>query len=81
MTDTICDCGPWVKLSMCRGPVIREAHTGALRKVTCPSRVCASGVLRLVPIINGRIDHHDGCTWGGVRIVDDEPITLAEDAR
>lgn len=68
-----CDCGPWIKLSMC-GIGTFDPETNELRSVRCPDRLCAG----LVRVVDSRIVDHDGilpsplrCLWIGVRVVDD----------
>ena len=72
-----CDCGPWIKLSMC-GAGAKDAD-GTLYAVVCPSRYCAT----LAPLVDGKISEHDGlvpgpCPFLGVRVVDDTADFLPE---
>lgn len=66
-----CDCGPWIKLSMC-GMGAFSNKTGQLWSVQCPSRFC----MTMVVLVDGKISDHDGviagrCPFIGVRVVDD----------
>ncbi|MEV4125797.1 hypothetical protein [Nocardia sp. NPDC049707] len=70
-----CDCGPWVKLSMC-GIGSFNGKTGELESVQRPSRFC----MTMAPLVDGKIGDHYGitdmlsplpCLWIGVRVVND----------